>query len=227
VEAVVLSRDHNAREPEEKARLAREHPGEENVVVCKHPTACYTKGRLQPTRSFGDLYLKHSEFNAPPGDSLRNRFVQPPYTPPYITAQPELSVVPADAERDLFVVLASDGLWDAVDSQEAVDLVAHALRDGCAPANTAQVLARHCLSKQAAGVQMSLDNLLQVAPGTRRNYHDDVTVLVLFLDAASSAYGIQRFADADSSAPGAPGTQPTSTSDAPTSWLAWIRSLFS
>jgi pyruvate dehydrogenase phosphatase len=225
VEGVVLSRDHNAREPEEKEKLMADHPGEDNVVVCKHPTACYTKGRLQPTRSFGDLYLKHSEFNVIPGDSVRNRFIQPPYTPPYITASPEVRAFPSDPDRDLFVVLGSDGLWDAVESQEAVEFVAASLKNGQNPATVAELLARHCLAKQAAGVQLSLDNLLQIAPGTRRNYHDDVTVLVVYLDAAASTFGVARFADHDSAAArGAAGSADTAASS--TSWLAWIRRFF-
>ena len=62
-----LSRDHNARVALEVLNLTLEHPGEEGLVRCKHPTACYVKGRLQLTRSIGDLYLKYNEFNAPAG----------------------------------------------------------------------------------------------------------------------------------------------------------------
>ena len=46
----------NAGEPFEQARLIKEFPGEPDIFVCK--SACYVKGRLQPTRSFGDFYLK-------------------------------------------------------------------------------------------------------------------------------------------------------------------------
>lgn len=69
-QALPLSLDHNAREPREKKRLEAEHPGEPDIVVCRpeNPSACYVKARLQPTRAIGDAYLKHSEFNAPPGE---------------------------------------------------------------------------------------------------------------------------------------------------------------
>jgi hypothetical protein len=46
-----LSRDHNAKLSAEQARLAAEHPGEPDIVVCKRERVCYVKGRLQPTRS--------------------------------------------------------------------------------------------------------------------------------------------------------------------------------
>jgi serine/threonine protein phosphatase PrpC len=87
--AVSLSHDHNAREPREKARLAAAHPGEDDVVVCKpgNASACYVKGRLQPTRSLGDGYLKDSEFNVPARiGRMWGRHIKAPYTPPYVSA---------------------------------------------------------------------------------------------------------------------------------------------
>jgi pyruvate dehydrogenase phosphatase len=86
--ATALSRDHNAREPREKARLAALHPGEPDIVVCKvgNPSACYVKGRLQPTRSLGDAYLKESEFNVPAGlGRMWGRHIKAPYSPPYVS----------------------------------------------------------------------------------------------------------------------------------------------
>lgn len=70
--ATRLSRDHNARIPLELLNLQEQHPGEEDEVVRCHPnnpSACYVKGRLQLTRSLGDLYLKYGDFNAPAGQS--------------------------------------------------------------------------------------------------------------------------------------------------------------
>lgn len=87
--AVSLSHDHNAREPREKARLAAAHPGEDDVVVCKpgNASACYVKGRLQPTRSLGDGYLKDSEFNVPARiGRMWGRHIKAPYTPPYVSS---------------------------------------------------------------------------------------------------------------------------------------------
>ena len=61
--ATRLTSEHNARIPIEVLTLQREHPGETDIVRCKNPHACYVKGRLQLTRSFGDAYLKYNEFN--------------------------------------------------------------------------------------------------------------------------------------------------------------------
>ncbi len=90
--AAELSRDHNARMPVEQERLRREHPGEEDVVMCHTVTSCYVKKRLQPTRSIGDVYLKRVEFNGVRETRLRGRYVPPPFTPPYITSTPEVRV---------------------------------------------------------------------------------------------------------------------------------------
>lgn len=57
-----LSSDHNAKFPGEQMSLRKMHPNEPDIVICKNPTSCYVKGRLQPTRAFGDFHLKYSEF---------------------------------------------------------------------------------------------------------------------------------------------------------------------
>lgn len=49
----------------------------------------------QPNRSLsslGDAYLKYPEFNGRPNrsDSSAGRYIPPPYTPPYVTATPEV-----------------------------------------------------------------------------------------------------------------------------------------
>ena len=61
-----ITRDHNCRVPIEHYNLIQSHPNESNIVVCKTPHACYVKGRLQLTRSLGDVYLKYPEFNGSP-----------------------------------------------------------------------------------------------------------------------------------------------------------------
>jgi pyruvate dehydrogenase phosphatase len=94
--------DHNAKEAAEQLQLRSAHPGEEDVVVCsprictatvscsisycvfkicKHPTACYVKGRLQPTRAFGDFHLKSGrEWRG--NEWVPTRVRPGPFTPP-------------------------------------------------------------------------------------------------------------------------------------------------
>ena len=152
LEAFPLSRDHNAKIISEQARLAFEHPGEEDIVKCKRPDSCYVKGKLQPTRSLGDLNLKLPAFNGdaapPPGCTSRRRrqrdiprHMPPPFTPPYISESPEVVSVDLkrtladagtgagagagnDGKRDVWVVLATDGLWDHLTNDDVAAEVA-------------------------------------------------------------------------------------------------------
>ena len=57
-------------------------------------TSCYVKGRLQPTRSLGDLRLKHSEFNNPEKFTTEHDYQSQlkVFTGPYITWEPEIKV---------------------------------------------------------------------------------------------------------------------------------------
>ena len=71
--ATRLTSDHNARIPLEYLKLLKEHPGETDIVKCKNPHACYVKGRLQLTRSLGDIYLKYADFNGKE-NSHRSRY---------------------------------------------------------------------------------------------------------------------------------------------------------
>mmetsp|Transcript_30053 Transcript_30053/g.39546 ORF Transcript_30053/g.39546 Transcript_30053/m.39546 type:complete len:453 (-) Transcript_30053:509-1867(-) len=186
-ESVALSSDHNVREPNEQLKLRRWHPAEENVFVCKRPGVCYVKGCLQPTRSFGDAYLKYPEFNGPPynrssgmTDRSRGRHIPPPYTPPYITAQPE--VVTYDlGHEDEFLILGTDGLWDFLSNEEAVEIVVRGLEAG--EKDLGKWLLNETLKKIAdSNKHSSIEALQQIPAGrSRRKVHDDTTIVVLNL----------------------------------------------
>ena len=155
VEAMPLSRDHNMREAAEQDRLSKLFPKEAAArelfqCVRRQGGPCYLKGRLQPTRAFGDLFLKDAAFNGPDPSAKRHRngdgsrgphIPGPHYHPPYVTAEPEISAVVLPPRRrvknledledleDLeenrsFLILATDGLWDHISNEEAVRLVA-------------------------------------------------------------------------------------------------------
>lgn len=100
--AIQLTHDHNARERREQDILCKNHPNEtlQELVRCKSAHACYVKGRLQLTRALGDLYLKDADFNAPPGlHRSAGRRIEGIYTPPYVSATPEVTFCTID-DRD-------------------------------------------------------------------------------------------------------------------------------
>ena len=132
LEAEALSREHNIRHPTERQRLLELCPGEleRGLIRCKSEMSCYVKGHLQPSRGLGDAYLKYSEFRGPTpsalrpyvrSDPARSRRVRAPFAPPYILTEPEVKSMVV-GERDDWLILASDGLWDEITPQEAVDL---------------------------------------------------------------------------------------------------------
>lgn len=89
-------------------------PKEKDIVHCRSKTACYVKGGLMPTRSFGDFRLKHREFNFHQfGQEYGFRRPIPFFTGPYISHEPDIQVFEL-TKQDRYLVLASDGLWDEI-----------------------------------------------------------------------------------------------------------------
>lgn len=64
----------NCDNKKEQIRLKKEFPYEKDIFICKNKTtdsACYIKGRLKSTHTFGDFYLKLKEFNNPDSHNSR------------------------------------------------------------------------------------------------------------------------------------------------------------
>lgn len=112
----VLSVDQTGNSSAEKARLSAAHPDEEVVK----------NGRVLGmgiSRAFGDARYKWSlatqaKLKAAYMGRTPLRNVK---TPPYLTAEPEVSTIkiqPGD-----FLILATDGLWEALSNEDAVGLV--------------------------------------------------------------------------------------------------------
>lgn len=168
---------HSSNTPEEQARLIREHPGEKDIVICKHSKACYVKGKLMPTRSFGDLHLKHTEFNNPFGLTSVHGFRKSrirDFTGPYITHRPDVYVNDISPD-DHYLIIATDGLWDDVSIPEAAEIVASVGE----PQAAAQALLERALLNAAANRKMPVDALKELELGVRRSYHDDITIIVI------------------------------------------------
>lgn len=82
------------------------------IVTCCHG--------LQISRSIGDVYLKKAEFNREP---LYAKFrLRDPIKKAILSSEPSISVHELQPE-DQFVIFASDGLWEHLSNQEAVDIV--------------------------------------------------------------------------------------------------------
>ena len=120
-----MSVDQTGFNQDEVSRLTREHPGEDKIVDPK-------SGRVHGiaiSRAFGDARWKwpnelsklaHDKFWGP--SPRPNGMIK---TPPYLTAEPEImeTKVRTDSEHPDFLIMASDGLWDQMSSEDAVTCV--------------------------------------------------------------------------------------------------------
>lgn len=147
----------------------------------------YLKGCLQPTRSFGDVYLKRREFaretpslSSPVQPGVKGSFpiVPLPHDHPYIDAAPELSLIARNHEDDLCIVIASDGLWDVL-TDEDVAKVTLTLLKTLTPQGCADGLLELCLHKCSKEIGLTMDQIKQLPPGSRRRVHDDMSIVVV------------------------------------------------
>ena len=118
-DATALSADQTGNNPDEIARLQREHPNESNMIKA---------GRIlgmAVSRAFGDSRWKWSRELQEQANKrfFGPRFIEPLLTPPYLTAEPVITTTKIEPEKDDFVIMASDGLWDCLTNEQAVKLV--------------------------------------------------------------------------------------------------------
>ncbi|KAG2262936.1 hypothetical protein Bca52824_070015 [Brassica carinata] len=155
-----LTSDHNAAQEEVRQDLRSLHPDDPRILVHKQ-SVWRIKGIIQINR---DAYLKHPDFSLGPSfprfylpEGLKDRVLQ---------------------TSDKFVIFASDGLWEHVSNQQAVEIVNKHPR----PVRIARRLVRRAMNIAAKKKGMMYDDLKKVERGVRRFFHDDITVAVIFID---------------------------------------------
>lgn len=104
--AILLSHDHKAELPDEKARIEKAGGFVKNGRV---------SGMLDVSRSFGDAMFKQT-----PNLKLSEQMVT---SEPYVASEP---IKPKD---DQFILLICDGIWNAMDNQVVADFVAERIAD--------------------------------------------------------------------------------------------------
>ncbi|KAL8240506.1 hypothetical protein R6Q59_013861 [Mikania micrantha] len=171
---IQLSVEHNASIESVRQELHSLHPDDPQIVVLKH-NVWRVKGLIQISRSIGDVYLKKAEFNREP---LYAKFrLRDPIRRPILTSDPSISMHEIQP-TDQFIIFASDGLWEHLSNQEAVDIVQNHPRKGIA-----RRLVKTALHEAAKKREMRYTDLKKIDRGVRRHFHDDITVVVIFLDA--------------------------------------------
>ncbi|PKA46158.1 putative protein phosphatase 2C 60 [Apostasia shenzhenica] len=171
--AVQLSAEHNACFESVRQELQALHPEDSQIVVLKH-NVWRVKGLIQVSRSIGDIYLKKAEYNREP---LFAKFrLREPFKKPILNSEPSISAHPLQP-HDQFLIFASDGLWEHISNQEAVNIVNNGPRSG-----SARRLLKAALQEAAKKREMRYSDLKKIDRGVRRHFHDDITVIVVFLD---------------------------------------------
>ncbi|PIN03623.1 Protein phosphatase 2C/pyruvate dehydrogenase (lipoamide) phosphatase [Handroanthus impetiginosus] len=173
IQAEQVTEDHNANLDHIRIELQARHLGNPQIVV-KNNGRWRVRDILEVTRAIGDFDLKYQELAVGPGfqpyrDSER-------LGRPYIRDDPQLHG--SELEEDCrFVIFASDGLWDWVTNQEAVNIVHKGPREGIA-----RRLAVKAMQNAGKKRRKTYADLKDLNPGQRRNFHDDITVVVVFMD---------------------------------------------
>ncbi|CAN6248464.1 unnamed protein product [Urochloa humidicola] len=134
------------------------------------------KGKLKVTRAFGVGYLKQKKFNDALMGILRVRDLN---SPPYVYTNPH-TLSHKVTDDDLFVVLGSDGLFDFFSNDEVVQLVYQFMHDN-PMGDPAKYLIEQLILKAAREAALTAEELMRIPVGSRRKYHDDVTVIVITL----------------------------------------------
>ncbi|XP_015055411.1 probable protein phosphatase 2C 43 [Solanum pennellii] len=167
ISAEQLTNDHNVRIKEVRDELRALHPDDPNIVIGFGGRTWCIKGIIKVTRAIGDASMKKPEFA---------HGVMKPFRGPVVRADPSVSsrnLQPCDR----FVIFASAGLWDLLSNEEAVQIVHTYPRQGIA-----RRLVLSALNVAARARKLTCDDLMNFDKGVRRAFHDDITVVVIFID---------------------------------------------
>eukprot|EP01051_Picozoa_sp_SAG22_P002994 SAG22_NODE_140_length_17982_cov_81.438741_3_plen_587_part_00 len=211
---VELSVDHSAMNASERARIAAEHPaGPETIVNAAAVSGSHggaggeaeaewrVKGLCAFTRSIGDHMMKDGAAAAlynslypvkvepKPGDPVDAAAPEKGVVQPYLCAESDFRQLVASEES--FVVIACDGVWDEMTSEEAVELMASLLATK-PEADVARLFVDEVLKKAAARCAAAYPEErgltlpeLKARPLGKQNIshrselHDDITVVVV------------------------------------------------
>ncbi|EPS64689.1 hypothetical protein M569_10091, partial [Genlisea aurea] len=115
-----LSTDHNVSSESIRREVEAQHSDDAPVVVYSRGV-WRIKGIIQVSRSIGDVYLKKPEFSRDP-IFQQHGGIFVPMKRPVLSAEPSIVIRKLKPE-DRFVIFASDGLWEHITDDAAVQIV--------------------------------------------------------------------------------------------------------
>ncbi|XP_040988979.1 probable protein phosphatase 2C 63 [Juglans microcarpa x Juglans regia] len=168
-----LSTDHNVGVEEVRKEVKALHPDDSHIVVYSRGV-WRIKGIIQVSRSIGDVYLKKPEFNRGPLFHHFGPLI--PLKRPVMTAEPSIVIRKLNPD-DMFLIFATDGLWEHLSDEAAVEIVLKNPRVGIA-----KRLVRAAIQEAARKREMRYEDIKRIERGVRRHFHDDITVIIMYLD---------------------------------------------
>ncbi|XP_026658928.2 probable protein phosphatase 2C 4 [Phoenix dactylifera] len=170
--ALQLTWDHSTCVAEEVRRIKREHPDDPSAIANDR-----VKGSLKVTRAFGAGFLKQQKWNNALLEMFRVDYIG---TSPYISCSPHLFHHRL-SPKDRFLILSSDGLYQYFTNEEAVAEVEMFIAT-TPEGDPAQHLVEEVLFRAARKAGLDFHELLEIPQGVRRQYHDDVSIIVISLE---------------------------------------------
>ncbi|CAL1603922.1 unnamed protein product [Knipowitschia caucasica] len=139
--AIDMSYDHK---PEDELELARIKNAGGKVTMDGR-----VNGGLNLSRAIGDHFYKRNK-TLPPEEQM-------------ISAMPDIKVLTLNEEHD-FMVIACDGIWNVLSSQEVVDFVSERIKPGQSGktrslSSIVEELLDHCLAPDTSGDGTGCDNM--------------------------------------------------------------------
>jgi len=155
--AIDLTRDHKPNDEREKARIIA--MGE--TVEWDHYCKVYRVRNLSLSRAVGDRFAK-----------------------PAVSGDVEIKQFPVNDEGDEFVLLASDGLWDVMTSQDCVDFVSRRLKS--AP--------KHLSNEERIKAQYTKRKVMSrllANEALRRGTGDNICIVIVWLQGLGEMQGVR------------------------------------
>nr|CAB3497576.1 unnamed protein product [Digitaria exilis] len=164
IAAEQLCSEHNANQEAVRQELVAQHPDDPQIVALKHGV-WRVRGLIQVSRSIGDVYLKHAKYNT---ERIKPKFrLSEPFTKPILSADP--SIISRTLQpNDSFIIFASDGLWEHLSNQDAVEIVHSHQRAG-----SARRLIKAALQEAARKREMRYSDLTKIDKKQKALHEDN------------------------------------------------------
>ncbi|KAJ8570712.1 hypothetical protein K7X08_037684 [Anisodus acutangulus] len=166
---VMLLNDKDVYLMNEVLRIRSEHLDDASVIPNDR-----VKGSLKVTRAFGAGYLKEPKWSNALLEVFSIDYVG---NSPYINCLPSLYHHKL-SPRDRLLILSSDGFYQYITNEEAVSEVG-SFMSIFPEGDPSQHLVEEVLFRAAKKVGMDFHELLDIPPGDRRRYYDDVSIIII------------------------------------------------